>query len=117
MVTFYICDTSQQASIGAPGRWYPIRTFALPRSLRWLACPVAPLQCIASRPTMYLLRDVRPLKQYLQSFIMMVQWSARLQVGFPVSFLSTSEISSVTPFAGASVMFAEGERFELPCHF
>ena len=48
---------------------------------------------------------------------MMGQWSARLQVSFPVPFLSTYEISSRNSLAGASVMFAEGERFELPCHF
>ena len=54
------------------------------------------------------------MKQYLQSFIMMGQWSARLQVSFPVPFLSTSEISSRNSLAGASVMFAEGEGFEPP---
>ena len=45
---------------------------------------------------------------------MMGQWSARLQVSFPVPFLSTSEISSRNSLAGASVMFAEGEGFEPP---
>ena len=36
---------------------------------------------------------------------MMGQWSARLQVSFPVPFLSTYEISSRNSLAGASVMF------------
>ena len=112
MATFYICDTSQQASI-VPKPFGAVS----PSITDGAAGTVTLVSRIASRPAMYLLRDVQPLKQYLQSFIMMGQWSARLQVSFPVPFLSTSEISSRNSLAGASVMFAEGERFELPCHF
>ena len=112
MATFYICDTSQQASI------VPKPCGAVSPSITDGAAGTVTLASrIASRPAMYLLRDVQPLKQYLQSFIMMGQWSARLQVSFPVPFLSTSEISSRNSLAGASVMFAEGERFELPKRF
>ena len=112
MATFYICDTSQQASI-VPKPFGAVS----PSITDGAAGTVTLASRIASRPAMYLFRDVQPLKQYLQSFIMMGQWSARLQVSFPVPFLSTSEISSRNSLAGASVMFAEGERFELPCHF
>ena len=106
MATFYICDTSQQASI-VPKPFGAVS----PSITDGAAGTVTLVSRIASRPAMYLLRDVQPLKQYLQSFIMMGQWSARLQVSFPVPFLSTSEISSRNSLAGASVMFAEGERF------
>ena len=43
---------------------------------------------------------------------MMGQWSARLQVSFPVPFLSTFEISSRNSLAGASVMFVEKRGLE-----
>ena len=93
MATFYICDTSQQASI------VPKPCGAVSPSLTDGAAGTVTLASrIASRPAIYLFRDVQPLKQYLQSFTMMGRC-------FPVPFLSTSEISSRNSLAGASVMF------------
>ena len=100
MATFYICDTSQQASI------VPKPCGAVSPSLTDGAAGTVTLASrIASRPAMYLFRDVQPLKQYLQSFTMMGHC-------FPVPFLSTSEISSRNSLAGVSVMLEIGAGFE-----
>ena len=83
MATFCICDTSQQASI------VPKPCGAVSPSLTDGAAGTVTLASrIASRPAMYLFRNAQPSKQYLW-LSSMGQWSALLQVGFPVPFLST----------------------------